>query len=89
MPGVIEQRDFPAKAVARRLGLPEIIFLQLLPELYARGFPKVDPTTGQFDLDAVDEWRRSRHPHLFSGKVEQARDARYVMSDRFEKMRNG
>jgi hypothetical protein len=35
-------------------------------DLVARGFPQADETTGNFDLDAIDVWRRARNPHLFS-----------------------
>jgi hypothetical protein len=43
------------------MGLSEADFLIALPELQARGFPEPDQTTGNFDLTAIDEWRRARH----------------------------
>lgn len=61
----IEPRDVPAEHAARRLGLTCARFIQALPGLLARGFPPADPTTGNFDLDAVDAWRRRRNPDLF------------------------
>lgn len=57
--------DVPAYAAARRMGLSEADFAIALPELLRRGFPSADATTGNFDLEAIDEWRRSRHRQLF------------------------
>lgn len=80
----VEPRDVPALAAARRMGLTEAEFARLLPQLEARGFPRPDPTTRRFDLDAIDEWRRRRHPNLFLTAPEQARDARAVVRSRLE-----
>jgi hypothetical protein len=55
----------PPVTAARRMGLSLDGFRDALPELVARGFPPADETTGNFDLDAIDTWRRTRHPHLF------------------------
>lgn len=86
----VEPRDVPAHAAARRLGLTEAEFLRQLPMLIARGFPAADPTTGHFDLDAIDEWRKRRHPRLFLTATEQARDARSVVKERLAGLnRNG
>jgi hypothetical protein len=57
--------------------------------LIARGFPPPDPDTGNFDLEAIDRWCDSRHPHLFGGLVQQARDARTVVRSRIEKLKAG
>lgn len=57
--------DVPRDVAARRIALSPAEFDKALPALLARGFPPPDPTTGNFDLDAIDRWRRSRHPHLF------------------------
>lgn len=75
----VEPRDVPTEKAARRLHLTETEFRNVLPLLEARGFPKADRTTGMFDLDAIDEWRRRRHPHLFLTHPERARDARAVL----------
>lgn len=58
----IEPRDVPAEKAARRLGLTMARFSGILPELRRRGFPAADPTTGHYDLKAIDAWmdRRSR-----------------------------
>ena len=57
--------DGPDAQAARMLGLALEPFRALLPRLYARGFPTPDPDTELFDLDAVNQWRRRRHPGLY------------------------
>src|SRR5260370_28868699 len=57
--------DAPPITAARRMGLSLDAFRDAVPELVARGFPQADETTGNFDLDAIDVWRRTRYPHLF------------------------
>jgi hypothetical protein len=83
----VEPRDVPAPAAARRMGLTEAEFTKMLPQLEARGFPRPDPTTGRFDLDAIDEWRKRRHPQLFLTAPEQKRDARAVVQSRLQELR--
>lgn len=61
----VEPRDVPASAAARRLGLTEAAFREALPNLLGRGFPPADLTTGHFDLDAIDHWRKQRHAGLY------------------------
>ena len=61
----VDPGDVPAEKAARRLCLTEAQFLEWLPQLLMRGFPPADPTTGMYDLDAIDAWRRRRHAHLF------------------------
>ena len=78
----VEPRDVPATQAARRLGKSLADFEALLPRLIGRGFPEPDPDTGNFDLDAIDAWRRARHPHLFLTEAGRARDARAVVSAR-------
>lgn len=56
----VQPRDVPAHAAARRLGLTLAAFGERLPSLIARGFPEADPTTGNFDLKAVDAWMDRR-----------------------------
>lgn len=63
----VEIREVPAEHAARRLGLSLAEFQEKLASLVARGFPAADPDTGNFDLDAIDAWRKARHPHLFGG----------------------
>jgi len=86
----VQPGDVPADCAAKRLGMTLEAFTTALPNLIARGFPKPDPDTHNFDLDAIDAWRRARHPHLFRGldKVEfLARDASDVVNDRLKAMR--
>jgi hypothetical protein len=84
----IEPRDVPLEVAARRLGKTRAEFETALPDLLARGFPQADPTTGNFDLAAIDRWCDGRYPHLFgSGAAMQARDARDVVRDRLARLR--
>jgi hypothetical protein len=86
----IEPRDVPPEVAARRLGKKFAEFSAALPDLIARGFPPSDPTTGNFDLAAIDRWCDARHPHLFgSGLAVEARDAKDVVQDRLAKLRAG
>ncbi|MGJ5149821.1 hypothetical protein [Bradyrhizobium sp. HKCCYLR1023] len=57
----VDPADVPADKAARRLHLTEAQFQDMLPALLARGFPAADPTTGMFDLEAIDRWRSARH----------------------------
>ncbi len=85
----VEPRDVPPIAVARFLGLTEARFLACLPDLLARGFPGADPTTGNFDLKAVNAWQ-DRRSGLKHGTPETvARDASTVVADRIKAMRRG
>lgn len=61
----VKIRDVPPHAAARVLGLTLEAFHDKLPELIARRFPSPDPTTGNFDLDAIARWQNSRNSHLF------------------------
>jgi hypothetical protein len=62
--------DVPPITAARRMGLSFKAFRGALPELVSRGFPRADETTGNFDLDAIDAWRRTRNPHLFPDRLD-------------------
>jgi hypothetical protein len=80
--------DAPEKIAAQRMGMTLEEFRTALPRLIARGFPEPDPDTGNFDIDAIDAWRRSRHAHLFGGRAEfGARDASTVAGDRIAAQR--
>jgi hypothetical protein len=85
----VEPRDVPLEAAARRLGKTRAELEVALPDLLARGFPQADPTTGNFDLAAIDRWCDARHPHLFHNGAMQARDARDVVRHRLAKLRAG
>lgn len=85
--------DVPPVVAARRLGLSLEQFVAALPMLTEkRGFPAADPTTGNFDLDAIDAWRKRRYPHLFATALTSApsaRDAKDVVGERVRRMRAG
>jgi hypothetical protein len=86
----IQPGDVPASVAAQRMGVSAETFSAALPNLISRGFPKPDPDTGNFDLDAIDAWRRLRHPHLFAGRGEYgAVDASTVVQDRIAALRGG
>jgi hypothetical protein len=86
----VDPRDVPPEVAARRLGKTFAEFNAALPDLVARGFPQADPTTGNFDLAAIDRWCDARYPHLFGGGATvQARDAKDVVQDRLAKLRTG
>jgi hypothetical protein len=84
----IAPRDVPPDAAARRLGITLAQFTSILPNLIARGFPKADPDTANFDLAAIERWCDLRHSHLLNGGAAMtARDAREVVGDRLAAMR--
>lgn len=86
--------DVSPDAAARRMGITRHAFDQALELLIARGFPAPDPTTGNFDLDAIDAWRRARNPHLFPHDPQPrliagptARNASDVVATRLQRAR--
>jgi hypothetical protein len=85
----VKPRDVPPLMAARRLGVDLKEFNQILSNLLARGFPEADLDTGNFDLDAIDAWRRKRHPHLFLTEASCARDAKSVVNARLGGLRRG
>lgn len=85
----IQPGDVPPMHAARRMGMLLAEFSAALPRLVARGFPAPDPDTGNFDLDAIDAWRRARHPHLFGGTEIRAQDAGKVALKRIAALRSG
>jgi hypothetical protein len=89
-----EPGDVPPIVAAHHMGCASLTeFEQKLPALLGRGFPAPDETTGNFDLDAIKAWRRSRHPQLFpSDRLlvgPTARDARDVVPGRLARIRGG
>ena len=69
----VEPRDVPASKAARRLHLTLREFEEVRDQLYARGFPRPDPTTGNFDLVEIDRWMDGRH-HADPTKPRDARE---------------
>lgn len=83
----VDPADVPAAKAARRLHLTAAEFDRVLPKLLARGFPAPDPDTGHFSLEAIDAWRRQRHPALFGlTGVDAPRNAREVVGDRLARL---
>jgi hypothetical protein len=81
----VEPRDVPADVAARRLGLTRVRFDEVRDQLFAKGFPRPDDITGNYDLDAIDEWRKRRNPHLFGiAPVAVAVDASSVVASRLK-----
>jgi hypothetical protein len=86
--------DVPPAVAARRLGLALEEFEAALPDLLANGFPAPDQVTGNYDLDAIEVWRRLRYPHLFPAiplpAANGARDAKDVdFGERLRRLRRG
>ena len=83
------ESDLSAREVARRMGVDETRFADMLPGLIrSRRFPAPDPDTGRFDPEAVERWRRLRNSHLFPELTAppSAIDARAVMDERLRRM---
>lgn len=87
--------DVPIAWAAARMGFvdeqtgrPQVEeFTAALPGLFDRGFPRPDPSTGRFDMDAIMTWRRSRFPEFFGlTPAPAARDARTVVGERLARM---
>ena len=85
----IDPRDIPTEKVARRLHLTLSEFEVCKARLFARGFPRPDPDTGHYPIEAVDRWRllRKEVRHLFPELTQQdapgEAEARLSMGDRF------
>jgi hypothetical protein len=82
----VEPRDVPAVKAARRLHLTLTEFEAKKEELFARHFPRPDPTTGMYDLVAIDEWQNARNPQLLSGASKRPVDARTVAEERLGRL---
>lgn len=84
--------DVPPVVAARHMGETLEAFQAKLPQLLQRGFPPADPTTGNFDLDAINVWRRRRYPHVYRDQLTPtplARDAKDVVRERLAGLGGG
>ena len=83
-----DRGDVPVVVVARLLDLSLAEFAEHRAKLEARGFPTPDLTTGRYCIEAVDRWRRRRHPHLFPELTASpaAMDAGAVAKDRIARL---
>lgn len=84
----VEPRDVPVEKAARRLHLTLLQFRACEHELYARGFPHPDKTTGMFDLHAIDRWMDTRAAGVMTGAVGTPAvvDARDVFAERVRRL---
>lgn len=76
----VAPRDVPPVKAARRLHLTLHEFEQKKDELYRRGFPRPDGTTGMFDLVKIDQWMDARGAVM----PDRPKDAREVLAGRFK-----
>lgn len=88
----VAPRDVPVEKAARRLHLTREQFERYADNLYARGFPRPDPTTGMYDLVAIDAWMDTRSnltaPADLTG-ARPARNASEVIGDRARRILHG
>jgi len=80
----VDPRDVPPGKAARRLHLTRAEFDALLPALIDRGFPRPDPTTGNFDLVAIDRWMDSRSDLT---SATEKRNGRELLRNRIAEMK--
>jgi hypothetical protein len=75
---------------ARRLGLELTDFNRLKDDLFARGFPRLDPTTGNYDLKAIDAWQDARSG-LAAGltATDVPRNSAHSYKERVARLANG
>ncbi len=83
----IDPRDITPTKAARRLGLTLAEFNDQIKSLFARGFPGPDPTTGNYDLKAIELWQDARSGCVCPCPVEpKARDAQDVFAERIRRL---
>ena len=85
----VHPRDVPPEKAARRLHLTLSGFDLVREELYARGFPRPDPTTGMYDLVAIDAWMDRRSGLAALTVNDSPRNAGEVFNDRASRLRDG
>ena len=85
----VDPRDVPVEKAARRLGLTLDAFTRIREELFTRGFPRPDATTGHYDLVAIDAWMdaRSNTDALTGGS--KPRNAGDVFIERAARLNDG
>jgi hypothetical protein len=91
----VDPRGIPPAKAARRLGLTLSAFDGLQAELFARGFPRPDSTTGNYDLVAIDAWMDRQIPNPqadgAAGLTDRppARNAQEVFGERIRRVSDG
>ena len=78
----VAPRDVPPVKAARRLHLTLSEFDAVRDELYGRGFPRPDPTTGMFDLVKIDQWMDGRNLGDMSDK-DAPQDASKILEQKY------
>lgn len=73
-PRIPQTGEVRPRVVAHLFGVDATDMAELLPLLYDRGFPRPEPLTGHFDIEAVQAWRRNRHPGLLAPPARPAND---------------
>lgn len=61
----VQPRCVPPAIAARRLGITERAFREARAALAEHGFPAPDPVTGNYDLEAIDQYIAARNPRWF------------------------
>lgn len=79
---VVNPRDVPPAKAARRLHLTLVEFEEVKEQLFRRGFPHPDPTTGMFDLHKVDAWMDARELAGLTEDRNGVLDPREIMKKR-------
>jgi hypothetical protein len=78
----VEPRDVPAAKAARRLHLTSKEFDEIKADLFKRGFPRPDPTTGMYDLRKIDQWMDARDAGCTDPRENGVLDPREIMRRR-------
>jgi hypothetical protein len=88
----VAPRDYRPEKAARLLGLSLTDFNLVRDELFARGFPRPDPTTGNYDSLAIARWQDARSALTITSAPVEAptlRDPAAGFADRAERLLNG
>lgn len=87
----VDPGDVSPEKAARHMHMTIAEFKEKLPELLDRGFPPADPTTGNYDLDAIKLWRAARFPRLYglTPLPAPAEPAKQGMGERFVASKSG
>jgi hypothetical protein len=86
----VDPRDVPPAKAARKLHITIAEFNRSKDDLFARGFPRPDPTTGNYDLKAIEAWMDARSALATPLNNEpQPRDARDGFAERAARLLNG
>lgn len=87
----VDPRDIPPEKVARLLHQTPDEFEARKAALFDRGFPQPDPTTGMYDMVAINAWMDQRHRLTSGASTERqtARNTAEVAAERQRRLLNG